>query len=177
MRTTPEECDEGAREPPCKRNLTISEAFGCGHGVSSTPNEGAAAWIAPSCRLPDARMRSRTTATRVTRGAICLSRSSHFPLMLYSNATKPVALPPGRARLSTKPPQDIGVEQGSAPRTTVDKRAATLRGSRGRAPGGPQRKLEQDAADVSALRSVLLPSPVWALARGSMSPKKTLSLI
>src|SRR5215469_11519189 len=42
--------------------------------------------------------------TRVTPGAICLSSSSHFPLMLYSNSMKPVALRPGRARLSTKPP-------------------------------------------------------------------------
>ena len=46
---------------------------------------------------------SRRTATRVTPGAICLSSSSHFPLMPYSNCVKPVALPPGRARLSTKP--------------------------------------------------------------------------
>jgi hypothetical protein len=37
-------------------------------------------------------------------GAICLSSSSHFPLMLYSNAKNPVALPPGRAKLSTRPP-------------------------------------------------------------------------
>jgi hypothetical protein len=33
-----------------------------------------------------------------------LSSSSHFPLMLYSKFMKPVTLPPGRARLSTKPP-------------------------------------------------------------------------
>ena len=46
---------------------------------------------------------SRRTATRVTRGAISLSSSSHFPLKLYSNCMKPVTLPPGRARLSTKP--------------------------------------------------------------------------
>ena len=48
-------------------------------------------------------MASRRTAARVTPGAICLSSSSHFPLMLYSNEVKPVALPPGRAKLSTKP--------------------------------------------------------------------------
>ena len=47
---------------------------------------------------------SRRTATRVTRGAISLSSSSHFPLMLNSNEVNPVALPPGRARLSTQPP-------------------------------------------------------------------------
>src|SRR5262245_48498737 len=52
----------------------------------------AAAWVA-----------SRRTATRVTPGAICLSSSSHFPPMLNSQIMKPVALPPGRAKLSTKP--------------------------------------------------------------------------
>ena len=46
---------------------------------------------------------SRRTAARVTPGAISLSSSSHFPLMLNSNSMKPVALPPGRARLTTKP--------------------------------------------------------------------------
>ena len=43
-------------------------------------------------------------AARVTLGAILLSISSHFPAKLYSNCRKPVASPPGRARLSTKPP-------------------------------------------------------------------------
>src|SRR6516164_8385008 len=51
---------------------------------------------------------SPRTATRVTPGANCLSSSSHFPLMLYSNSMKPVALPPGCARLSTNPPDWIG---------------------------------------------------------------------
>jgi hypothetical protein len=46
---------------------------------------------------------SRRTATRVKLGAISLSSSSHLPLRPYSNAMKPVALPPGRAKLSTKP--------------------------------------------------------------------------
>src|SRR5262249_45592142 len=46
---------------------------------------------------------SRRTAARVTPGAIALSSSSHFPLKLYSNWMKPVALPPGCAMLSTKP--------------------------------------------------------------------------
>ena len=46
---------------------------------------------------------SRRTATRVTRGAICLSSSSHFPLIPYSTFMNPVVLPPGRAKLSTKP--------------------------------------------------------------------------
>jgi len=46
---------------------------------------------------------SRITATRVTLGAISLRSSSHFPLVLYSNGVNPVALPPGRDNLSTKP--------------------------------------------------------------------------
>ena len=33
-----------------------------------------------------------------------MSSASHFPLMLYSNVMNPVALPAGRAKLSTKPP-------------------------------------------------------------------------
>jgi hypothetical protein len=44
------------------------------------------------------------TTARVIRGVICLSSSSHLPLMLNSNREKPVVLPPGRARLMTKPP-------------------------------------------------------------------------
>ena len=46
---------------------------------------------------------SRSTATRFKFGAICLSSSSHLPLMPYSNCAKPVMLPPGRARLATYP--------------------------------------------------------------------------
>ena len=42
-------------------------------------------------------------AIRVRLGAISLSSSSHFPLRLYSNGVNPVALPPGRANLATKP--------------------------------------------------------------------------
>src|SRR5215831_19309788 len=57
----------------------------------------------PNWAGPAATADSRRTAARVTRGVISLSSSSHFPAMLYSNTRKPVALPPGRARLSTKP--------------------------------------------------------------------------
>src|SRR6516225_6559278 len=46
---------------------------------------------------------SRSTATRRTRGATSLSSSSHFALIPYSNGVNPVTLPPGRARLSTRP--------------------------------------------------------------------------
>src|SRR5262249_41620288 len=46
---------------------------------------------------------SRRTAARVTRGAISFSSSIHFAPVPYSIWVNPVALPPGRARLATKP--------------------------------------------------------------------------
>src|SRR5262245_33386992 len=46
---------------------------------------------------------SRMKAIRVTPGTICLSSSSHFAAMLYSKLMNPVALPPGRGKLLTKP--------------------------------------------------------------------------
>src|SRR5262245_47956674 len=67
------------------------------------PSDGTTDWMMPNWAAPAAIAGSRMTATRVTLGAICLSISTHLPLSLYSNAMKPVALPPGRARLSTKP--------------------------------------------------------------------------
>ena len=75
-------------------------------GVTSMPNDGATAWIAATWPWPPAMAGSRRTATRATPGAISLSSSSHFPLMPYSNWTNPVALPPGRAKLATKPAAD-----------------------------------------------------------------------
>ena len=82
---------------------SISPASRTSTGRNSTPNDGATDWIAANCPIPAAVAGSRRIATRVRLGAICLSSSSHFPLRPYSNAMKPVALPPGRARLSTKP--------------------------------------------------------------------------
>ena len=38
------------------------------------------------------------TAARVTRGAISLSSSSHFPAKPNSEVTNPVVLPPGRCQ-------------------------------------------------------------------------------
>ena len=49
---------------------------------------------------------SPRTATRVTPGAICLSNSSHFPLMLYSKSMKPVALPPRPRQAVDEPAGD-----------------------------------------------------------------------
>jgi len=61
-------------------------------GRNSTPSDGASAWMTPSWPGPAAMAASRTTATRVTRGAISLSSSSHFPAIEYSKMVKPVAL-------------------------------------------------------------------------------------
>src|SRR4029079_18255951 len=47
---------------------------------------------------------SRSTATRVVRGAICLSISSHFALRPNSKLVKPVALSAALAMLATGPP-------------------------------------------------------------------------
>jgi hypothetical protein len=72
-------------------------------GRTSTRSDAAAAWIAPKFPLPPGEMGSRMTAARVKRGAISLSSSRNFPLWLYSIEAKPVVLPPGRAKLSTRP--------------------------------------------------------------------------
>src|SRR5215510_9324095 len=60
-------------------------------------------WTAAKLLIAKLCVASRRTATRIRLGAICLSNSNHFALRLNSNAMKPVALPPGRARLSTYP--------------------------------------------------------------------------
>src|SRR5262245_53956416 len=82
---------------------SISSASRTLTGLTSNPRDGATAWMAPNWPSPADMAGSRRMAARVTLGAISLSNSSHFPLMPYSNWTNPVALPPGRARLLTKP--------------------------------------------------------------------------
>ena len=82
---------------------SISPASRTWTGVNSTPSGGATDWMTANCPTPEAMAGSRSTAARVTLGATCLSNSSHFALMPYSKWVKPVALPPGRARLLTKP--------------------------------------------------------------------------
>jgi hypothetical protein len=67
------------------------------------PNEGATDCIAPNKPRPADMAGSRKTATRVTPGATCFNSSDHFPAIPYSNMEKPVAFPPGRAKLSTYP--------------------------------------------------------------------------
>jgi hypothetical protein len=79
---------------PASRTLT---------GFTSTLSDCAMAWMMPNSAGPVGTSELRSTATRLTLGAICLSSSNHFPPMLYSPEVNPVTLPPGRAMLSTKP--------------------------------------------------------------------------
>src|SRR6516164_4007047 len=72
-------------------------------GRTSTPSDEAEAWIAANWPAPAAMAGFRRNATRFTPGAISLSSSSHLPPKSNSYSIKPVALPPGRARVSTKP--------------------------------------------------------------------------
>src|SRR5262245_56036831 len=76
---------------------SISLASRTSIGVSSTPKEGATAWMAPNCPLPDACLGSRSTATRARPGAISLSSSNHFTLTLYSAKSRSVAARPCQA--------------------------------------------------------------------------------
>ena len=101
---------------PARRNRSVVTARSISAasctliGTTSTPSDGAADWITANWPMPAVMAGSRSTAARVTRGAISLSRSSHFPLKLYSNCKNPVALRPGRDRLSTRPaPTGSGV--------------------------------------------------------------------
>src|SRR5262249_12747181 len=83
---------------------SISSAWRTPIGVDSTLNDAAAVWIAAKPPDPADTKGSRTTATRVTPGATSLSNSSNFAFNVNSYEVKPVALPPGRARLVTNPP-------------------------------------------------------------------------
>ena len=82
---------------------SISSASCTPTGVNSTPDDDAAVWIDANPPDPAVTVASRTTATRFTSGVISLSRSSNFAFRLNSNAVKPVLLPPGCARLATRP--------------------------------------------------------------------------
>jgi hypothetical protein len=79
----------------------------------------------PSWPVPADMSASRMTATRFTLGAISLSSSSHFPAIPNSYMVNPVALPPGRARLATKP-APTGSEPGQR---TALRRPTVLVGS------------------------------------------------
>ena len=61
--------------------------------VTSTPSAGATDCMTAYWPIELATKGSRRTAVRVTLGAISLSSSSHFPLKVYSAATKPGDIP------------------------------------------------------------------------------------
>src|SRR5271166_1077880 len=71
--------------------------------VNCAPNDGAAASIPCQYAICERLSGSRMTATRLLPGAVSLSNSSHLPPIGCSKLAKPVTLPPGRARLATKP--------------------------------------------------------------------------
>ena len=72
-------------------------------GLTSILSDGAATCMTPNWAGPVGTAGSLRTATRVTFGAISFKSSSHFAAIPNSLTMNPVALPPGRARLSTKP--------------------------------------------------------------------------
>src|SRR5262245_19138159 len=94
--------------------------------------------------MPEELLASRSTAIRVTVGAISLISSTHFPANPYSGLVKPVALPPGRAKLATKP-----APTGS---TTCAKTIGTVRVacSKGVAAGMPLAKTTSGASPTKS---------------------------
>src|SRR5215470_18733235 len=81
-----------------------SEVSWTGATTASTAKDGAAALKGFSQNSANVAIAGlNKTATRVTRGAISLSSSSHLPACVGSATAKPVALPPGRLKLATKP--------------------------------------------------------------------------
>ena len=70
-----------------RRDAGSQEEAGC---TVSGPASG----LTSSIAIQEAMAGSRSTAARVTRGAISLSSSRHFPLRPYSNIVNPVALLP-----------------------------------------------------------------------------------
>ena len=77
---------------------SISAASRTLTGLTSTPSDGAAAWIAPNWPIPPI-WPDRKDRHACHAGRDLLEQLQPFPAMPNSNAVKPVALPPGRARL------------------------------------------------------------------------------
>jgi hypothetical protein len=102
------------------------------------------AWMTANWLVPEPCAASLRTAALVTLGAISLSSASHLPLKLYSSVINPVALPPGRARLSTKP-----APTGSP---TIGKTIGTLRVacSNGRTVVAPCAKITSGASAANS---------------------------
>jgi hypothetical protein len=69
-------------------------------GITISPLFGSRACVATTDSIAVAGLNRRTT--RLTRGAISLSSSNHFPAIVGSIRMKPVTLPPGRGKLATK---------------------------------------------------------------------------
>jgi hypothetical protein len=71
------------------------------------------------------------TATRTALGTSSCRSSSRFPTTSVLKALKPVALPPGRARLATRPslmgssptPKTIGIVRGLVPKDGLGERS------------------------------------------------------
>ena len=138
---------------------SISAASRMLMGLTSKPTDGATDWITANWPMPEGTSASRRTAARVTLGAICLSTSSHLPLKLYSNCMNPVALPPGRDRLSTNP-----LPTGSA---TLTNTIGTVRVARNR---NPNEVVPEDTtmSGASAAKS----AACWRTASGCPRPQK-----
>jgi hypothetical protein len=108
---------------------SISVASPTGDRVNVTESEGAAASI--DCQYwPEWVFGLKMAAVRATWGATSLRSSSHFPPIEGSKLVKPVALPPGRARLSTNP---APTGSGTLVNTIGTKRVACNNGPRGKA--------------------------------------------
>ena len=139
-------------------------------GLTSTPTEGATDWIAPNWPVPEGMEASRRTAARVMRGASSLSSSSHFPLRPYSNCKNPVALPPGRARLSTNPPPT-----GSG---TMTNTMGTVRVSSSNDPTVtlPFSRMTSGAAATSSAACLRIPGAKAPAKRTSIARLRTLKL-
>ncbi len=107
-------------------------------GLNSTPSDGATAWIAANWPIPAVRLGSRRTAARVTPGAISLSSSSHFPLMLYSNCNEAG----GVAARSRQTFDEAGADRIDRPTRTRSVRC-----------GSPAATAQSDAVPVARMTS------------------------
>ena len=112
---------------------SISPASRTSIGLNSTPSEGAADWMAPNWPIPAAMAGSRSTAARVTAGAISLSSSSHFA----ADAVFGLRKAGGVAAWPRQAISKAGARQDRRPdaNTIGTVRVACCNGVRGRAPG------------------------------------------
>jgi hypothetical protein len=83
--------------------LSISATLRTEAVTSSTAKAGAAALVEGKNSECGAVSGLKMAVTRTMLGATCLSNCNHFPAMGGSKLLNPVMLPPGRAKLATKP--------------------------------------------------------------------------